>query len=86
MSPRDNFEEQAQRLLQQRTSMLEDEILSFESRPPVTSLNDFLQTYLTIKEETRKSGKSYSIEVWRPSASRLETIQVAPPPSLPSLF
>ena len=64
----------------------EDEIRSFEGHPTITSLNDFLQTYLTIKEETRKSGKSYSIEVWRPSASRLETIQVAPPPSLPSLF
>jgi len=64
----------------------EDEILSFESRPPVTSLNDFLRIYLTVKEEARKSGKSYSIEVWRPSESRLLTIQVAPPPSLPSFF
>jgi len=64
----------------------EDEIRSFEGHPVVTSLNDFLRIYLTVKEETRKNGKSYSIEVWRPSESRLLMIQVAAPPSLPSLF
>lgn len=64
----------------------EDEIRSFEGHPDLTSLNDFLRIYLTVKQETRKSGKSYAIQVWRPSESRLLTIQVAPPPSLPSLF
>jgi hypothetical protein len=63
-----------------------DEIRSFAGHPAVASLNDFVRTYLTVKEEARKDGQSYSIEVWRPSESKLVTIQISAPPSLPSLF
>ena len=42
MSPRGNFGEQAQRLLQQRTSMLEDEILSFWRINEPKKIEEFL--------------------------------------------
>ena len=63
-----------------------DEIRSFGASRPVSSLKDFQRTYFDVKEEARKSGQPYSVEVWRPSESKLVTIQVTPPPSLQSLF
>ncbi len=63
-----------------------DEIRSFGASRPVSSLKDFQRTYFDVKEEARKSGQPYSVEVWRPSESKLVTIQVTPPASLPSLF
>jgi hypothetical protein len=63
-----------------------DEIRSFEGHLVVTSLSDFLKTYFAVKDEARNSGKSYSIEVWRPSESRLVAIQIAAPFSLRPAF
>ena len=63
-----------------------DEIRSFGATRPVSSLKDFQQIYFPLKEDARKSGQPYSIDVWRPSESKVVTIQVTPPPSLQSLF
>ncbi len=63
-----------------------DEIRSFGASRPVSSLKDFQRTYFDVKEEARKSGQPYSVEVWRPADSKSVTIQVTPPPSLQSLF
>jgi hypothetical protein len=45
-----------------------------------------LDSALRVQEQAGKADKSYSVEVWRPSAAQLVTIQIAAPPSLPSLF
>ena len=52
----DNFEEQAQRLLQQRTSMLEDEILSFWREYEPKKIEEFLFHKMlrrTLKQQAR---------------------------------
>lgn len=63
----------------------QDEIRSFAGHAPVTSLHDFVRTYFEVKEASQKSGKPFSVEVWRPSESKLMTIQIGAP-SLPTLF
>lgn len=63
-----------------------DEIRSLEGAPAPNSLADFARTYLAVQEEARKAGKSYAVGIWRPSESRLLIIQVAAPPSIPSMF
>jgi hypothetical protein len=63
-----------------------DEIRSFEGHLPVASLGEFLRVYHSVTESAAKADRSYAIEVWRPSDAKLETIQVAAPPSLHSLL
>jgi len=60
----------------------DDEIRSFAGTVAVNSLRDFTREYSEIKA----SGKSYAVQVWRPSDAKLVTIQVGAPPSLPKLF
>lgn len=63
-----------------------DDILSFGANRTISSLKDFQKTFFDVKEIARKSGQPYSVVVWRPIESKKVTIQVAPPPSLESLF
>jgi hypothetical protein len=53
---------------------------------PVPSLNRFMQTYFAVTQQARKDNQSYSFQAWRPSESRLVTIQVGAPPSIPRMF
>jgi hypothetical protein len=64
----------------------QDEIRSIEGAPTPATLTDFAHQYLQTQEQARQANKSYSVEVWRPTESRLITIPVAAPPSLPSMF
>jgi len=74
MSPRDNFEEQAQRLLQQRTSMLEDEILSFWRVHEPKKVEEFL--FHKMLRRSLKQQASYLLAVQR----TMEEMEQLPPP------
>ncbi|MGB9154560.1 MAG: hypothetical protein WCD70_15910 [Alphaproteobacteria bacterium] len=74
MSPRDNFTEQAQRLLQQKTSMLEDEILSFWRVYEPKKVEEFL--FHQILRRALKQQASDLIAVQR----TMEEMEQLPPP------
>ena len=64
-----------------------DEIRSLQGKLNVATLEEFLKTYVSVKEAAKASGESaYSIEVWRPDESRLISIRMVAPPSIHSLL
>jgi hypothetical protein len=63
-----------------------DEIRSVDGQPVSGSLEQFMHVYRATTEQARKTGQSYSFAVWRPAESKLVTITVGAPPSIPSMF
>jgi hypothetical protein len=64
----------------------QDEIRQIDDQPSPGSLSQFIQLYQTVSEQAQKAGRPYFLQVWRPTASKLITIQVGAPPTIPSMF
>jgi hypothetical protein len=74
MPPRDTFTEQAQRLLQQRTSMLEDKILSFWRTHEPKKIEEFL-----FHKMLRRSLKQQASDLLAVQRTMEEMEQLPPP-------
>lgn len=70
---KDNFEEQAQRLLRQRTSILEDEILSFWRNYEPKKVEEFL-----LNQMLRKSVKQQAADLLAVQRTMEEMEQLPP--------
>jgi hypothetical protein len=64
----------------------QDEIRTISGQPVPGSLEQFVHVYRAVTEQARKSGQAYAFTVWRPALSKLVTISVGAPPSIPSMF
>jgi hypothetical protein len=78
MSPRDNFEEQAQRLLQQRTSMLEDEILFFWRVHEPKKVEEFLFHKMLMRSLKQQASDLLAVQ------RTMEEMEQLPPPLMKS--
>ncbi len=63
-----------------------DEIRALDGAPAPASLTDFARDYLARQQQARTSGHSFALQVWRADESRLVTLQIAAPPSIPSFL
>ncbi len=64
----------------------QDEIRLLNGQPAPGSLEEFMRLYHAVTERARKAGQPYSFQVWRPAQSKMITLQIGAPPSLPSMF
>jgi S1-C subfamily serine protease len=64
----------------------QDEIRAINGQPVPATLEAFARFYEEITNEARKTGASYTTQVWRPSQSSLVGFTVGAPPSIPSMF
>jgi hypothetical protein len=64
-----------------------DTIVAFDTAPPIATLQDFIREYLSTKQKAKSSGRStYALQIIRSDNGQPVTVQVAAPPTLPSLF
>ena len=64
-----------------------DTIVALDTAAPILTLQDFLREYLATKQKSKTSGSStYALQIIRADNGQPVTVQVAAPPTLPSLF
>lgn len=64
----------------------QDELRAIAGQPVPENLRGFSHFYREATAQSRAASQPFSLTVWRPAESRLVTLQVGAPPSIPKMF